>query len=143
MSQQLYSVVQVAEMLGLHVRTVRNYVRHGRLKATRIGKQYRIAKEDLEALTGEPAPPAPGEGVLRARHVDASCVVQVHAIAPEAAARLYDDVGAALYAVRGAEAPVRMTSDYDEKRGRLKLIISGDLPASATLLQLVQLCLDK
>ncbi len=55
MTQELYSVEQVAERLGLHVRTVRNYVRDGRLKAVRIGKQYRIAREDLDALTGQKA----------------------------------------------------------------------------------------
>ena len=43
---------QVAERLGLHVKTVRGYVREGRLKAVRIGKQYRISRQDLEALTG-------------------------------------------------------------------------------------------
>ena len=59
MTQELYSVEQVAERLGLHVRTVRNYVRDGRLKAVRIGKQYRIAREHLDALTGQPAT-APG-----------------------------------------------------------------------------------
>ena len=42
-SQEMYSVEQVADLLGLHVRTVRGYVRDGRLKAVRIGKQYRIA----------------------------------------------------------------------------------------------------
>ena len=47
------SVEQVAESLGLHVRTVRDYVRGGRLKAVRIGKQYRIARADLDALTGQ------------------------------------------------------------------------------------------
>lgn len=29
MRQELYSVEQVAEQLGLHVRTIRNYVRDG------------------------------------------------------------------------------------------------------------------
>jgi excisionase family DNA binding protein len=50
--EQLYSVDQVAELLGLHVKTVRNYVREGQLRAVCIGKQYRIALEDLEAFTG-------------------------------------------------------------------------------------------
>lgn len=143
MSQKLYSVVEVAEMLGLHVRTVRNYVRHGRLKATRIGKQYRIAREDLEALTGEPAPSLPREDARRARHVDTSCVVQIHAIAPDAASRLCDGLTAAMDAVRGADTSVRVTPEYDEARGRLKLIVSGDLAASAALLQLVQLSLGQ
>ncbi|WP_141724717.1 helix-turn-helix domain-containing protein, partial [Streptomyces niveus] len=52
--RELYSVGEVAERLGLHVRTVRNYVRDGRLKAVRIGKQYRISRADFEALTSTP-----------------------------------------------------------------------------------------
>lgn len=71
MPQQYYSVDQVAELLDLHVRTVRGYVRDGRLKATRIGKQYRIAREDLEAFTGRPAPsssPPPARNGARPRH---------------------------------------------------------------------------
>jgi excisionase family DNA binding protein len=59
MNEELFSVEQVADRLGLHVRTVRAYVRDGRLKAVRIGKQYRIARADLEALTGGPVPPSP------------------------------------------------------------------------------------
>ncbi|MFC7563955.1 helix-turn-helix domain-containing protein [Actinomadura namibiensis] len=57
MAQQYYSVEQVAELLDLHVRTVRGYVRDGKLRATRIGKQYRIAREDLEEFTGAPRRP--------------------------------------------------------------------------------------
>src|SRR5437016_63386 len=74
MSQDLYSVEQVAALLGLHVRTVRNHVRDGRLKAVRIGKQYRIAREDLAAFTGRPI--AAPESVARQRFVEASSVVQ-------------------------------------------------------------------
>src|ERR1700735_1598499 len=54
LSDTLMSVEQGAEVLKLHVRTVRSYVRDGRLKATRIGKQYRIALSDLEAFAGRP-----------------------------------------------------------------------------------------
>src|SRR5260370_1938722 len=79
-TQDLYSVEQVAAQLGLHVRTVRNYVRDGRLKAVRIGKQYRIAREDLEALTGHPAA-APGSPSEPAPcHVDGSSIVQIEAL---------------------------------------------------------------
>ena len=58
---QLYSVEQVANRLGLNVRTVRGYIREGRLSAVRIGKQYRIAAEDLEH------PPDPLRAEPRAR----------------------------------------------------------------------------
>src|SRR5438067_2078794 len=72
MARELYSVEQVAAKLGLHVRTVRNYVRDGRLKAVRIGKQYRVSAEDLEAFTGisEPGP---------ARSAELSAVAELEA----------------------------------------------------------------
>ncbi|MEE3921927.1 helix-turn-helix domain-containing protein [Micromonospora sp. BRA006-A] len=62
MSNDMYSVEQVADLLGLHVRTVRGYIRSGRLRATRIGKQYRIARADLDALTGRPTAAARRRG---------------------------------------------------------------------------------
>ena len=81
MTEELYSVDQVAARLGLHVRTVRNYVRNGRLRAVRIGKQYRIAREDLEALTGRAATSARAESETLHRHVEVSSIVQIEAMA--------------------------------------------------------------
>src|ERR1041384_989486 len=94
MEQTLYSVDQVAARLGLHVRTVRNYVRSGRLKAVRIGKQYRIAREDLEALTGRPEPAPVLESGLPG-HVEVSSIVQIEAISSEAANRVTNALMAA------------------------------------------------
>ena len=66
MTSNLYSAEQVAEMLNLHVKTVRRYVRDGRLKAKRIGKEYRITRADLEAFAGEVRPAE--KEVPRTRH---------------------------------------------------------------------------
>ncbi|WP_410908004.1 helix-turn-helix domain-containing protein, partial [Priestia sp. SIMBA_032] len=44
------SADEVADELGLHVRTVRTYIRDGRLRAARVGKQYRITRADLAAF---------------------------------------------------------------------------------------------
>src|SRR5690242_9933243 len=88
MRSELYSVEQVAARLGLHVRTVRGYVRDGKLKAVRIGRQYRIARADLEALTGQPVPATPAETARRHREAEVSCIAQVDAIDPDAARRV-------------------------------------------------------
>src|ERR1700724_3422196 len=93
MSQELYSVEQVADLLNLHVRTVRNYVREGRLKAVRIGKQYRIARENLEAMTGRPASSFEREPVRRHRHVEVSSIIEIDAVSPETANRVMSLLG--------------------------------------------------
>jgi excisionase family DNA binding protein len=136
MSQELYSVEQVAERLGLHVKTVRAYVRDGRLKATRIGKQYRIAREDLETFTGQSA--APGTAVRRTRHVEVSTVVHVDAASKDLAYRLNTALTSAVNG-RAHSRPVRIECVYDEERARLKIIISADADTTAALLGMVSL----
>jgi excisionase family DNA binding protein len=139
---ELYSVEQVAQRLGLHVRTVRGYVRDGRLKAVRIGKQYRIAREDLEALTGRPVTGADAESARRSRYVEVSSVVQVDAIDRDAAGRVSNVLMAATHA-RGEGGPVRVDTIYDEVRARLKIIVTGEIATTVGLLQLVALHLDQ
>lgn len=138
MSQLLYSVEQVAQRLGLHVKTVRGYVREGRLKAVRIGKQYRIAREDFEALTGRARGGVDPDTVRRQRHVEASSIVEVDAIAPDDASRITNSLLAAAKGRRDGDAPLRIETIYDEERGRLKVVVVGDLRASAALFALIQ-----
>jgi excisionase family DNA binding protein len=142
MSQELYSVEQVAERLGLHVRTVRNYVRDGRLKAVRIGKQYRIARGDLEALTGRPVDAFDRDTVRPHRHVDVSSIVEIDAIDTEAAGRLTNSIIATANGRRKGEEPLRIETIYDPERARLKIIVVGGLNANAYLLKLVGVWLE-
>ncbi|KAA9157591.1 helix-turn-helix domain-containing protein [Amycolatopsis acidicola] len=134
MPKKLYSAEEVAEQLGLHVRTVRGYVRDGRLKAVRIGKQYRIAREDLEELLGTPV--AEEEPVRRARHSEVTSIVEADAVSRETADRITTLLMAAS-AVPGAQ-PLKVQTAYDEERARLKVILLGGLSDTAQLLQHVE-----
>jgi len=42
------TVEQVSELLQVHWQTVLNYIKGGKLKAIRLGKGYRIQKEELD-----------------------------------------------------------------------------------------------
>src|SRR3954464_6264237 len=61
MSEEVYTVEHAAERLKLHPKTVLRFIRDGRLRATRLGKSYRILRSDLETLAG--AAPARSDGV--------------------------------------------------------------------------------
>ncbi|WIV53005.1 helix-turn-helix domain-containing protein [Amycolatopsis nalaikhensis] len=133
MAQEVFSVEQVAAKLGLHVRTVRNYVRDGRLKAVRIGKQYRIAADDLEAFTGLPvADPRP------ARAAELSGVVEIGDVDRATADRIATLVVASVNGPRdGGERPLRVETIHDKERSTMKIVVFGDLAAGADLLRLV------
>ena len=135
-----YSVEQVADRLGLHVRTVRAYLRSGRLKGVRIGKQYRIAQEDLESLTGRSS--AHAEPVRRHRHVDVSSIVQVDAISPDAVSRVTNMVMAMAKAPRDEDHTLRVETAYDDERARLKVFISGSPETTVSMIRLVATLVD-
>lgn len=142
MSEQLYSVEQVADLLGLHVKTVRNYVRDGRLKAVRIGKQYRIARADLESLTGGPVAAPARETVRRSRRVEVTSIVQIDAIDPDTMSRLSTLLLSSAGSRPDRDEHLRVETIYDEERGTMKIIIVGGVDGSAELLRLVNVLLE-
>lgn len=121
MESDWHSPEQVAELLGLHVRTVRGYVRDGRLRAVRIGKQYRIARADLDAFTGRPAPARP--------RAEVSAVVEIADVDRGLADRLSTLV------IAGAQSSLaRVRAVHDPERARLQVIVVGEVGATADLL---------
>lgn len=120
---ELFTADEVAERLGLHVRTVRNYIRDGQLAATRIGKQYRVSRADLEAFTGrpvtEPEPSTP-------RRAEVTSIVEIDGVGPASADRL-------ITSLTSVGTPLSVQTIYQREQARLKVVIVGDLTASAYL----------
>ena len=51
MQDKFYTLQEVAEMLKISYMTVFRWVRDGKLKSSKIGRQHRIKKEVLEKFT--------------------------------------------------------------------------------------------
>ena len=136
MAENFYSIDEVAERLGLHARTIRNHVRDGKLKAVRIGKQYRIAREDLEALTGH-------HPVRRTRHSEVSSIVTIDALPRELADRVATSLTASAQSRDEDDQRLRIDTIYDEERASLKVIVTGDIATSASLLKFIDLLLKQ
>src|SRR3989442_13891481 len=113
MSTHLYTADEVAELLNLHVKTIRRYVRDGRLKARRIGKEYRIARADLDEFAGETR--APDTPVAGTRHVIASRIVDVDVVSPQESHRITTMVLEALNAEK-EEADFQRVATIDKER---------------------------
>lgn len=142
MPQELFTPDEVAERLGLHVRTVRSYVRDGRLKATRIGKQYRIARADLETFTGQPAEPSVRDSVTRQRHVGVSSIVDIDAISREQASRVSTLLTRAIAHPREGDEQLRLQTIYDEQRAHLKIVVLGSLASTTSIFDLISAIIE-
>ena len=124
MDREWHSPEQVAERLGLHVRTVRGYIRDGRLRAVRIGKQYRIGRADLDAFIGRPAPRRP--------RAEVSAVIEIADVDQMTADRLSTLVVAGAQ-TGGGFSTVRAV--HDVERARLKVIVVGGVSAASDVLR--------
>jgi excisionase family DNA binding protein len=54
LSNSYYTVDSAAEKLDVHPRTVLRFINQGKLKAVKVGRQWRIKNIDLRAFIGEP-----------------------------------------------------------------------------------------
>lgn len=140
MDQGFYTVEEAAAALKLHVKTVRRYLREGRLKGTRVGKQYRIARADFDAFAGSATDAE--SPMRRTRQVEVSSVVQIDAISRDAASRVTNGVLGATRGRPDGDSPLRIHTLYDEERARLKVIITGSAATTAALLGLINLYLE-
>lgn len=135
MSSSFLTAEQAAERLGLHPKTVRRFIREGRLKATRIGKAYRILESDLAAFAGGP----PGSGSEPVARV--TSVVDIDNVDAETAQRLARFFPGALYSREPRPDPVSLQVLYDPERQQLKVLLAGSPSRVATYLGHIELTL--
>lgn len=54
--KELFSPQEVADVLDIHVKTVRRYLRDGTLNGIKIGGSWKVSKEELEILVDHSIP---------------------------------------------------------------------------------------
>ena len=135
-SKQLFTVDEVAGRLNLHVRTIRRFIREGRLPAKRIGKEYRVTRTALDEFAGTTHEPA-GEVIPQTRHVLVSSIVDVDAISPDESQRITTLIMAGLNSRRGEPDHPRVDSLYEAERGRLRVMITANPVLTCDLIRTI------
>lgn len=46
----LYTIVEASEVIGCSVKSIRNYIASGKLKAHKVGGKWKMYQEDIEAF---------------------------------------------------------------------------------------------
>jgi hypothetical protein len=132
MGETLFTVEQVADRLGLHVKTVRHYILQGRLQAVRI------SAESFAALTGQPLSTLNAETVARVRHAEISSVIEVDAVSPELTSRITNLLMGATNSRVQENGSTHLQTIYDPRTAKLKIILVAELATANSLLQTIQ-----
>jgi excisionase family DNA binding protein len=125
-----------ARHLKLHVKTVLRFIREGRLRATRVGRGYRIVRSDLETFAGVSA-----DAHAFVDDTSVTSIVDIPRVEQLLAQKWARTVTAALNAPRAGGRPLRADVIYDTDRSFLKIIIVGGPDDTVKLLGLIQVWL--
>lgn len=143
---KLYTVEEVAKKTGLTDRTIRNYLKDGKLKGKKVGGQWRFTADDVEALFRDPVEEtAQSENRLdrimpspcAQNDPDVCAIVEYTcqaAQAKELAARICAEIDDPANSYSGC----RFEYVYNEKEGRAQYIIRGGADFAAAMLKMIK-----
>jgi excisionase family DNA binding protein len=134
MEDELLTVDRVAQIVRLHPRTVRRFIREGRLNAKKIGKQWRIRQNDLDTLAGMGTSDPAAARARKIEGIQVSVVVDICVTGDEEATRIFNSVLAAVMAKGPEYGVVRYESVYLKEKQKARLMLWGDATFIGNLL---------
>jgi len=142
----MYNVSQLAEILDLHPKTVRRFIRDGKIRATRIGREWRVRKEDLQQYAhGELAnkPQEPWPTTPLSSRVQVSAVIEVNEGHSEEVSRISNSLIAALNCKDPGWGTSRYDLVYHPETRKARFILNGTPMFIRTLLEMVEVLVQQ
>ena len=135
MKQELLTVETAAQELQLHPKTVLRFIREGRLKASKVGRAFRIARSELEAFAGL-GDPEPKLGTA----VRTTSIVEIEDLTLDEAQRIITLMQASISGPK--PDPIQLETAYDRVRRSLKLVVIATPGDAGALLSLLSSAID-
>lgn len=158
--EKLYTVEDVAQITGLTLRTIRNYLKDGRLKGRRIGVQWRFTAEDIQALFDASAvsSPALAESAVTAEETlspteqqthtflkrtkaprsSACTVVDLPGVSEQEARFLFHRLQTLAAVYEDTPKRLELSYEYDENQEQARYGFSGALESVCAMLNLCE-----
>lgn len=136
MTTDILTVETAANLLQLHPKTVLRFIRERRLRATKVGKQYRIMRSDLNAFAGSSS---------ANDHWDAraTSVVDIADVNEALLQRLSAILLGATKGKEPSDTSISVDIAHDRERNSVKVIVIAPPADAAALLKLVGACLER
>lgn len=135
MDDAYFSAEQVAEQLGMHVKTIQRYIRQGQLPASRIGKRWRVSARDLAAFTQRQRTQTPAEPAES--RVKASAVLDIRVESRDEAIRIVNTLTAVLNGKPPEYGNSTLTAQFLESERMVRVALWGELRFTQTMLGFV------
>lgn len=131
------TVEQISDMLDIHTKTIQRYIREGRLRATKIGKSWRINGHDLSVfLENNRNSQSASEGRV-AKDVIASSVIDVITDGKDDAIRIMNTLTAVQNSKPSEYGLSSMQSQFIERENMVRITLWGNIRFMAIMMHTI------
>lgn len=130
MDGKYFTVEQISEILKIHPKTIQRYIREGRLKASKIGKSWRVTGHDLSEFTeGTKAESHNTDSTSRSEErVKVSSVIDIDVDNRDNAIRIMNTLNAVLNSKPHEYSRSTMQVQYLETEYKVRVMLWGNIP---------------
>lgn len=137
MINEYYTVEQVSNMLSIHPKTIQRYIREGKLKATKIGKSWRITGHDLSAFTEIKSVKSLNAENHSVNSITASSVIDIVVDGKMEAIRIMNTLTASLKNKPLEYGKSSMQSQFIERENMVRITLWGSIRFMAIMMDTI------
>ncbi len=159
MEDQFYTVDKVAEILGMHHKTIRKFIVEGKLSASKVGKQWRISGHDLSVFVEKNSGNTSDKNASEESNIDfftngevkdatkqkvnISTVADISDVNSEQYFRISNTLIALMNSKDSKMEKSTINMKYDEKMCRLKVLLWGNISFIEEMLSCISILVEQ
>lgn len=147
MIEKYFSVEQISKMLSIHPKTIQRYIREGKLRASKIGKSWRITGHDLSVFTeNEKNIISINEEDLRPpinERISVSAVVDILVYNKDNAINVMNMLTGAMNSKPPEYGNASMQSQYIPQENKIRITLWGGLNFIEVMMNSISILTDK
>jgi excisionase family DNA binding protein len=158
MEESFYTIDQIAEMLGMHHKTIRKFITEGKLAASKVGKQWRISGHNLSVFMEDnnvkinnkksdeelsvDYTTRDDESEDTQQKINVSTVVDINEVNKDEYMRISNTLVAVANCKEPGIGKSTVNVKYDEKDKRVRVILWGSVKFIENMLSTITMLVD-
>ncbi|WP_346962319.1 helix-turn-helix domain-containing protein [Clostridium sp.] len=159
MENQFYTIDKIAEILGMHHKTIRKFITEGKLGANKVGKQWRISGHDLSVFMEKNNVSINNKKISEESNIDfvtneevkdtirqkvnVSTVVDINDVDKEEYFRISNTLIALMNCKDSKMEKSTINMKYDEKVNRLRVLLWGNVSFIEGMLSSISMLVEQ
>jgi len=159
MDNQFYTIDKIAEILGMHHKTIRKFITEGKLAASKVGKQWRISGHDLSLFMEKNNVNINDKNIdeesninfitnvevkeTEKRKVNVSTVADINDVDKEEYFRISNTLIAIMNCKDPKMGKSTINMKYDEKENRLRVLLWGNVTFIEEMLNSISMLVEQ